>query len=111
MEGNNTAVIPSIYGKLIDMDLNGERMAHVFHVDDFVCVSKDVRSILVEEQGFISEFIYDFYNDMLNGCNGSSNNDTRGLYIDDTLYLVRPDVVNAFDMKNSYQKVGQYSIS
>ena len=55
MEGNNTAVIPSIYGKLIDMDLNGERMAHVFHVDDFVCVSKDVRSILVEEQGFIRD--------------------------------------------------------
>ena len=36
MEWDNTAVIPSIYGKLIDMDLNRERMAHVFHVDDFV---------------------------------------------------------------------------
>ena len=53
MEWDNTAVIPSIYGKLIDMDLNRERMAHVFHVDNCVCISKDVRPILVEEQGFI----------------------------------------------------------
>ena len=53
MEWDNTAVILSIYGKLIDMDLNRERMAHVFYVDDFVCVSKDVRPILVQEQGFI----------------------------------------------------------
>ena len=77
----------------------------------FTCDNRYLVFSYDEEQGFISEFIYDFYNDMLNGYNGSSNNDTRGLYIDDTLYLVRPDVVNAFDMTDSYRKIGQYSIS
>lgn len=76
----------------------------------FTCDNRYLVFSYEEEKGFVNELIYDFYNDMLNGYNGSDTNDTRGLYINDTLYLVRPDVVNAFDMKNNYQKIGQTAI-
>lgn len=76
----------------------------------FTCNDRYLVFSYDEKKGFVKKFLYDFYNDMLNGYNGSGTGDTRGLYIDDTLYLVRPDVVNAFDMKNGYQQIGQTTL-
>lgn len=76
----------------------------------FTCDNRYLVFSYDEERGFVKEFLYDFYNDMLNGYDSSSSNDTRGLYIDNTLYLVRPDVVNAFDMENNYQQIGQLPV-
>ena len=73
----------------------------------FTCDNRYLVFSYDDEKGFTCEFIYDFYNDMLNGCSISGARDTRGLYIDDTLYLVSPDVVNSFDMSDGYRKINQ----
>ena len=47
MERNDASVFPSIYGKLVDMDLHREGMAHIFHVDDLSRISENIGSVLV----------------------------------------------------------------
>lgn len=61
------------------------------------------------EQGFVREFTYDSFNDILDGCDSGYEYGTviRGLYINDTFYLVRPGVVSAFDMADNYRQIGR----
>ena len=53
MERNDASVFPSIHGKLVDMDLHREGMAHIFHVDDLSRISENIGSVLVEKQGLV----------------------------------------------------------
>lgn len=120
----------------------------------FTCDNRYMVFSYDEEKGFVKEFIYDFYNDMVNesllsGQETDNNADsslpadigddtsssrqtettaesdamaavdtafsmglytddstTRGLYINNTLYLVRPNAVTAFDMTKEYKQTG-----
>lgn len=120
----------------------------------FTCDNRYLVFSYDEEQGFVSEFIYDFYRDIISDGvqaaqdtpettpeDASENTDgsqstqseastptasmdmasylgvdaaasfTRGLYINDTLYLVRPGRVLAFDMADGYQLTGELALS
>lgn len=92
-----------------------------------------------EEKGFQKEFIYDFYNDLMESTSSedtssqaSSNEDlmtleyiepgtwydsyadttARGLYINNTLYLIRPGlgIVTSFDMTDGYRQIEQLQL-
>ncbi|MDD3795004.1 MAG: beta-propeller domain-containing protein [Lachnospiraceae bacterium] len=103
----------------------------------FTCDNRYLLFSYDEEKGFTKEFIYDFYNDIieeslnenptgdttsetdaatfgiasyyLNNTAYSDDTTTRGLYINDTLYLVRPNAITAFDMKDGYRETGRLS--
>lgn len=76
----------------------------------FTCDNRYLVFSYDEEKGFVNEFLYDFYQDTLNGYPSSSEYDTRGLYINDTFYLVRPDVATSFDMENDFALIGQIAL-
>lgn len=112
----------------------------------FLCDNRYLVFSYDEEKGFVSEFIYDFYRDIINDgalaaqaekadqegvqddressqADASTPTDsmdiasylgadsaasyTRGLYINDTLYLVRSNRVLAFDMADGYRLTGE----
>ncbi len=64
------------------------------------------------EKGFTEELLYDSYNDVLQGIDTDLgyNAVIRGLYINDTFYLVRPGVVTAFDMTDAFRQTGQLKL-
>lgn len=125
----------------------------------FTCDDRYLVFSYDEKKGFVKEFIYDFYNDIINagisehhapsedsntndnpldsaetetsasgaaktdtsleanqepaidpgfsfGYGYSDDSTTRGLYIGDVLYLVRPNAVTSFDMSDGYQELG-----
>ena len=45
---------------------------------------------------------YNLYSEVEYGSSG----DTRGLYIDDVLYVVEEQRITAFDRKNAFEKLG-----
>lgn len=84
---------------------------------------EDYKSILVDEQknligfycdnrylvfsydpeyGFTQELVYDFYSDLLAGA--AEYNTMRGVYIEDTLYLVGNTFIVSFDMTDNFAK-------
>ena len=97
----------------------------------FTCDNRYLLFSYDEEKGFVKEFIYDFYNDIISQSlndtlseditieeESSLENDwyydnydddsvTRGIYIGDTLYLVRPGAITAFDMGDNYKEIGR----
>ncbi|MCD7744403.1 MAG: beta-propeller domain-containing protein [Lachnospiraceae bacterium] len=68
----------------------------------FYCDNRYLLFSYSEEDGFVQEMIYDFYTDQLAGEAESSS--MRGLYINDTLYLVGSTFVISFDMNNAFEK-------
>lgn len=107
----------------------------------FACDNRYLLFSYKEGTGFVKEFIYDFYNEIIDegleaqeqtqtlqeettaeseAFSGTASttvqpffvsqddaSETRGLYIDDTLYLVRPGSVTAFDMAHGYGTLGR----
>lgn len=76
----------------------------------FTCDNRYLIFSYDEEKGFVKEFVYDFYNDLINGYSSSDVSSTRGLYINDTLYLVCSNVITSFDMENDYAQIGQIAM-
>ena len=113
----------------------------------FTCDSRYLVFSYDEEEGFICQFIYDFYQDIISdgqeaaktpltgtgtadpddqadastptasmdmmdylGSETAEDSYTRGLYINDTLYLVRPGRLLAFDMTGGYRQTGELKL-
>lgn len=55
-----------------------------------------------EDEGFVKKLEYNLYSEVEYGSSG----DTRGLYIDDVLYVVEEQRITAFDRKNAFEKLG-----
>lgn len=77
----------------------------------FTCDNRYLVFSYNEKEGFVNEFLYDFYQDTLKGYPSSSEYDTRGIYINDTFYLIRPEVATSFDMENDFALIGQLALN
>ena len=88
--------------KLLLLKDNPELAAFVHYTMDENCqffYSPGIPPHAVSSDSFILESTYDLFR--REEINGNSSGGTRGLYIGDTLYVIRGNVIEAYDLANS----------